>query len=43
MSQVGVQTTKNSARFARSIVLYPILKTVAPRVIATVTWVGYAA
>ena len=32
---IGVQTKKFSARSARSIVLYPILKTVAPRVIAT--------
>ena len=42
MSQVEVQTT-NQKKSACSFVLYPILKTVAPPVIATVSWVGYAA
>ena len=39
MSQFEVETQKFSARSARSIVWYPILKIVAPPVIPMVCWV----
>jgi len=40
MSQAGVQTKNVSARSARSILLYRILKMVAPPIIAMVSWPG---